>query len=91
MVTNSDIEDRTYSPSLAGESRPITPAMSEASIFSPHGTEDSFFHFMSRMVQLYVREEEVRGRHQAALLHLRENALKERTKVSQEYVYSPGL
>jgi centrosomal protein CEP350 len=55
-------------------------------MLSPHGvggsTEDSFQHFMSRMVQQYVREEELRARHQATLLELRENALKEKTKVS---------
>ena len=59
--------------------------MSEGSLLmSPHGTvrkEDSFHHFMSRMVHLYVQEEEVRARHQATLLQLREDALKEKTKV----------
>ena len=68
-----------------GGSRPVTPYLSEGSLVSPHRgagtTEDSFQHFMSRMVQQYVREEEVRARHQATLLQLRENALKEKTKV----------
>lgn len=65
-----------------GGSRPGTPSMSEASLFSPRGVEDSFSQFMSRMVHSYVQEEEMRARHQAALLRLRENAIKEKTKVS---------
>lgn len=32
------------------------------------------------MAQQYLREEELRARHQTALLKLRENALKEKTK-----------
>lgn len=68
-----------------GGSRPSTPYLSEGSLLSPRrggrNTEDSFQHFMSRMVQQYVREEELRARHQATLLQLRENALKEKTKV----------
>lgn len=55
--------------------------MSEVSLLSPRATEDSFFHFMSRMVQAYVQEEEMRAKHQATLLQLRENAIKEKTKV----------
>lgn len=77
------MEDRASSPSLAGGSRPGTPYLSEASQFSPHGvgSDDSFFHFMSRMVHDYVREEEVKAHHQATLLQLREKALKDKTKV----------
>ncbi len=65
-----------------GGSRAPTPSQSDASVFSPHGAvDDTFFHFTSRMVNLYVREEEVRARHQASLLQLREKALQEKTKV----------
>lgn len=46
-----------------------------------HVGEDSFFHFMSRMVRVYMREDEVRAKHQSALLQLREDAIKEKTKV----------
>ena len=34
---------------------------------------------MSRMLHQYVREEEMRAKHQAALLELREKAIKEKT------------
>ena len=40
------------------------------------GGEDSFFGFMSRMMEQYMKEEEVRSRHRALLLQLREKALK---------------
>ena len=78
---SSELEDRASSPSLGGGSRPATPTLSDASLFSPRGTEDSFFYFMSHMVQSYVQEEEVRAKHQSALLQLREKAIKEKTKV----------
>ena len=42
------------------------------------GGEDSFFGFMSRMMEQYMKEEEVRSRHRALLLQLREKALKVR-------------
>ena len=86
---SSDLDDRASSPSLVGGSRAGTPSMSEASVFSPHGvgTEDSFFHFTSRMVHMYVKEEEVRARHQATLLQLRLKALQEKTKVCNMCVF----
>ena len=81
---STDMDERASSPSLAGGSRAPTPTISEASMLSPHGVgEDTFFHFTARMVQQYVKEEEVRARHQATLLQLREKALKEKTKVRE--------
>ena len=38
--------------------------------------EDSFFQFMSRMMEQYMKEEEVRSRHRTLLLQLREKTLK---------------
>ncbi len=83
---STDLDDRTSrasSPSILGGSRAATPSLSEASVFSPRmvGGDDTFFHFTSRMVHMYVKEEEVRARHQATLLQLREKALQEKTKV----------
>nr|KAG5710507.1 hypothetical protein BaRGS_013153 [Batillaria attramentaria] len=42
--------------------------------------EDSFSRFTAEMVRQIMREEELRAQHQAALLRLREKALKEKTK-----------
>ena len=88
MVTTSDLDEHlpSVSPSLAGDDRPITSAMSEVSALSP--SQDSFFHFMSRMVRLYVQEEEVRAKHQSALLQLREDAIKDKAKVCWVVVVS---
>lgn len=45
-----------------------------------------FIQFMSRMVQQYMREEELRARHQATLLQLRERALQEKTEAELEWL-----
>lgn len=42
--------------------------------------------FMSRMVRAYMHEEELRSRHQATLLRLREDALQEKTKAQLEWL-----
>lgn len=42
--------------------------------------------FMSRMVRAYMQEEELRARHQATLLRLREDALQEKTKAHLEWL-----
>ncbi|XP_066294220.1 centrosome-associated protein 350-like [Branchiostoma lanceolatum] len=55
-------------------------------VSSPFSAEDSFSHFMSDMVQQYMQEEEVRARHQASLLRLREKALKEKTKAELDWL-----
>ena len=73
----SDAEDLPLSP------RATTPGLSDVSVASPGNVaDDSFMRFMSRMVRAYMQEEEVRARHQAALLQLREKAIMEKTKVS---------
>ena len=90
----SDVDDRPFSPSslvgggggpngnMVGGSRSVTPYLSEGSAMpSPHGKEDSFQLFMLRMVHQYMKEEEVRAKHHATLLQLREKALREKTKV----------
>ena len=41
---------------------------------------------MSRMVRAYMHEEELRARHQATLLRLREDALQEKTKAHLEWL-----
>ena len=40
------------------------------------GGDDSFLQFMSRMMEQYMKEEEVRSRHRTLLLQLREKTLK---------------
>ncbi|CAH1272737.1 CEP350 [Branchiostoma lanceolatum] len=55
-------------------------------VSAPFSAEDSFSHFMSDMVQQYMQEEEVRARHQASLLRLREKALKEKTKTELDWL-----
>ena len=41
---------------------------------------------MNRMVHAYMREEELRARHQSTLLQLREKALKEKTQAELEWI-----
>lgn len=48
--------------------------------------EESFFSFVSRMVSQYVKEEEMRAKHQAALLKVRERAVKEKTRAELEWL-----
>ncbi len=50
------------------------------------GVEDTFFRFMDKMVRQYMREEELRTRHQSNLLDLRERALQERTQAELEWL-----
>ncbi|XP_031558415.1 centrosome-associated protein 350-like isoform X2 [Actinia tenebrosa] len=52
---------------------------------APFSGEDSFSKFTSDMVNL-MKEEEVRAKHQEALLHLREKALKEKTKAEMAWL-----
>uniref|UniRef100_A0A3Q3EFZ2 Centrosomal protein 350 n=1 Tax=Labrus bergylta TaxID=56723 RepID=A0A3Q3EFZ2_9LABR len=54
-------------------------ALSDANMaFS--GGQDSFSQFTMDMVRQYMKDEEVRLQHQSSLLHLRQKALKEKTK-----------
>ncbi|KAM5145477.1 coiled-coil domain-containing protein 187 [Mantella aurantiaca] len=55
-----------------------TSKWSEVSQF--YGSTNVFSRFTLEMAQQYLREEELRARHQTALLRLREDALKEKTK-----------
>ena len=45
-----------------------------------------FVQFMNRMVRAYMHEEELRARHQATLLRLREDALQEKTQAHLEWL-----
>lgn len=42
--------------------------------------QDSFSKFTMDLVRQYMKEEEVRAQHQSSLLHLRQKALREKTK-----------
>ncbi|XP_077986378.1 centrosome-associated protein 350-like [Glandiceps talaboti] len=53
---------------------------------SPFSAEESFNKFTAEMVKQYMREEELRAQHQAALLRLREKALKEKTKAEMAWI-----
>jgi centrosomal protein CEP350 len=58
-------------------------------MISPSGGgqgDESFFGFLSRMVRQYVNEEEMRAKHQATLLKIRERAIKEKTKAELEWL-----
>uniref|UniRef100_UPI00398F72E2 centrosome-associated protein 350-like n=1 Tax=Pristiophorus japonicus TaxID=55135 RepID=UPI00398F72E2 len=44
------------------------------------GSQDAFSRFTLEMAQQYLKEEELRSRHQTALFRLRERALREKTK-----------
>ncbi|XP_071097553.1 centrosome-associated protein 350-like [Haliotis cracherodii] len=48
--------------------------------------EDNFSKFTAEMVRQIMREEELRAQHQAALLRLREKALKEKTKAELAWI-----
>jgi len=52
---------------------------------APFSAEDSFSQFTSDMVRL-MKEEEVRVKHQAGLLRLREKALKEKTRAEMAWL-----
>lgn len=52
---------------------------------APFSGEDSFSQFTSDMVRL-MKEEEVRAKHQAGLLRLREKALKEKTRAEMAWL-----
>ena len=52
---------------------------------APFSGEDSFTQFTSEMVRL-MKEEEVRAKHQAGLLRLREKALKEKTRAEMAWL-----
>ena len=54
---------------------------------APFSGEDSFTQFTSEMVRL-MKEEEVRAKHQAGLLRLREKAVKEKTRAEMAWLES---
>ena len=49
-------------------------------------SDDSFGKFTADMIQQYVRKEEVRMKHQAAILRLREKSLKDKTKADLHWL-----
>ncbi|XP_027882871.1 centrosome-associated protein 350 isoform X1 [Xiphophorus couchianus] len=65
----------------------LVPETGSCSSFKSHdahiafsGGQDSFSQFTMEMVRQYMRDEEVRLQHQSSLLHLRQKALKEKTR-----------
>lgn len=63
---------------------PVDKVLGEFSA-APFSGEDSFSQFTSEMVCL-MKEEEVRAKHQAGLLRLREKALKEKTRAEMAWL-----
>ncbi|XP_072286667.1 coiled-coil domain-containing protein 187 [Pyxicephalus adspersus] len=60
---------------------PVTDSTSKWSEVSHfYGSTDMFTRLTMEMAQQYIREEELRARHHTALLRLRDDALKEKTK-----------
>ncbi|XP_064650175.1 centrosome-associated protein 350-like isoform X3 [Lineus longissimus] len=55
-------------------------------VTGPFTHEESFKKFTAAMVRQYMKEEEIRSQHQAALLKLREKALKEKTKAELDWL-----
>lgn len=53
---------------------------SQDSVTAFSGGQESFSQFTMDMVRQYMKDEEVRLQHQSSLLHLRQKALKEKTK-----------
>lgn len=53
---------------------------------SPFADENTFTKFTANMVRQYIQEDEVRAKHQAALLELREKAIIEKTKAEMTYL-----
>ena len=54
---------------------------------SPLSTgELSFDDFVARMVQEYMKEQEMRERHRMALIKLREKAIKEKTQAELDWL-----
>ena len=55
-------------------------AITSCGTMSPFSGDDSFRHFTTRMARQLLEDEEMRAQHQAALLRLREKAMREKTK-----------
>ncbi|CAH2316744.1 Hypothetical predicted protein [Pelobates cultripes] len=75
IVENEPVDDPWDQIEPATDS---TSKWSEISEF--YGTPNMFSRYSLEMAQQYLREEELRARHQTALLRLREEALKEKTR-----------
>ncbi|XP_063287697.1 coiled-coil domain-containing protein 187 [Pelobates fuscus] len=75
IVENEPVDDSWDQMEPATDS---TSKWSEISEF--YGTPNMFSRYSLEMAQQYLREEELRARHQTALLRLREEALKEKTR-----------
>ncbi|CAN9500428.1 unnamed protein product [Ophioblennius macclurei] len=86
-MTEDEIEERSFRSLLPSEAhrrgtmekKSHHHELQEASVaFS--GGQDSFSQFTMDMVRQYMKDEEVRLQHQSSLLHLRQKALKDKTR-----------
>ena len=76
----SESESRLSSPTHSLPHTPSSYLPGDDQSASVVRGEDSFFQFMSRMMEQYMKEEEMRSRHRALLLQLREKTLKVNTQ-----------
>ncbi|XP_029938607.1 centrosome-associated protein 350 isoform X2 [Salarias fasciatus] len=85
-MTEDEIEERSFRSLLPSEAhrrgtmeKSRHHELQDGSVaFS--GGQDSFSQFTMDMVRQYMKDEEVRLQHQSSLLHLRQKALKEKTR-----------
>ncbi|KAM9384089.1 centrosome-associated protein 350 isoform 2-T2 [Pholidichthys leucotaenia] len=74
----SEDDGANHNIPLVSESRSTLKSQDVSTVFS--GGQESFSQFTMEMVRQYMKDEEVRLQHQSSLLHLRQKALKEKTK-----------
>ncbi|KAJ3599154.1 hypothetical protein NHX12_033117 [Muraenolepis orangiensis] len=75
---HEESEEETTSHDRTLASVPLHSAKDVSKTFA--SGQDSFSQFTMDMVRQYMKDEEVRLQHQSSLLHLRQKALKEKTK-----------
>ncbi|KAM3911201.1 coiled-coil domain-containing protein 187 [Leptodactylus fuscus] len=81
VTTHSTMTSAPTETEIWDHTEPATDSTSKWSeIGEFYGSPDMFTRFTLEMSQQYLREEELRSRHQTGLLRLREEALKEKTK-----------
>ncbi|XP_059196787.1 centrosome-associated protein 350 [Centropristis striata] len=74
----SEDDGANHNTTLVSGSHNILKSQDANMAFS--GGQDSFSQFTMDMVRQYMKDEEVRLQHQSSLLHLRQKALKEKTR-----------
>ncbi|XP_047442772.1 centrosome-associated protein 350 isoform X2 [Mugil cephalus] len=76
----SEDDGANHNTTLVSGSRSNNTLKSQDASMVFSGGQDSFSQFTMDMVRQYMKDEEVRLQHQSSLLHLRQKALKEKTR-----------